>query len=121
MRDIVEDIFREALSSSFSTEFYRIFVFYISKGLNRDLFDAFLEDPAYIYRKVEEIYGFGTVFIFRAIHSCIRAKIELDISFNSFLDIVKNGDKEALRRIFTRLSEISGYNDPCVQSRWGVE
>lgn len=100
-------------------EFYRIFVFYMNKSLNKDLFETFLDDPTYIYNKVEEIYGFGAVFIFKVIYIYIRAKIGLDLSFDSFLDIVKSGDREALRKIFANLSEISRYNDPYIQNRLG--
>jgi len=105
LRGIVEEVFREALSSGFSKDFYQLFVFYVGRKLSRDLFDTFLEDPNRVYNEIEEIYGYGVVFIFRALYDYIKAKIELNLSFDQFLHIVRSGDKDALRRIFVMLSE----------------
>jgi hypothetical protein len=104
-RSVIEEAFREALSSGFSKDFYQLFVFYVGRKLSRDLFDTFLEDPNRVYNEIEEIYGYGVVFIFRALYDYIKAKIELNLSFDQFLHIVRSGDKDALRRIFVMLSE----------------
>ncbi|MEM2739711.1 MAG: hypothetical protein QXQ29_02805 [Candidatus Bathyarchaeia archaeon] len=114
LRDVVEEVFSEALSSGFSRDFYLVFTFYIGRGLGGDLFEVFLEDPARVYSRVEEIYGFGAVFIFRAIYNYIRARVELDLSFDRFLDIVKSGDREPLRNLFSRLSEAGRRCNPCI-------
>jgi len=105
LRDIVEEVFREALSSDFSRDFYQLFTFYVGKKLSRSLSDAFLEDPGRVYNEIEEIYGYGVVFIFREVYDYIEAKIELNLSFDQFLHIVRSGDKDALRKIFIMLSE----------------
>ncbi|MCS7112878.1 MAG: hypothetical protein RMJ00_01155 [Nitrososphaerota archaeon] len=119
-RDVVEEVFREALSSRFSREFYQVFIFYIDRDLGRDPFEVFLEDPARVYGKIEEIYGFGATFIFRAIYDYIRGKMRLNISFDEFLYIVKSGDKESLKKILASLLEASGCSNPCTLGKWGA-
>ena len=101
----VDEVFREALSFGFSEDFYRLFAFYVGKKLSRSLSDAFLKDPGRVYNVIEEMYGYGAVFIFRAVYDYLKAKIELGVSFDQFLHIVRSGDKDALRKMFIKLSE----------------
>jgi len=120
LRDVVEEVFREALSSGFSRDFYQLFAFYVGRKLSRGLFDVFLEDPARVYEKVEEIYGYGAVFIFRAVYDYLKARMELGLSFDQFLHIVRGGDKDALRSVFVKLSEVNGFSNPSIPTREGL-
>ena len=119
LRDSVEKVFREALSSTFSSDFYQIFVFHVSRGLGGDLFDVFLKDPIRVYSRIEEVYGFGVIFIFRMLYDYIRARMELSLSFDRFLDIVRSGDREALRSIFAKLSDASRSGNPYLSNYSG--
>lgn len=91
-------------------EFYQVFIFYIGRGLGGDLFEFFIDDPAYVYNVIEKIYGLGATFIFRVVYDHIRARIELDLSFDRFLDIIRGGDREALINLFVKLSEANKHH-----------
>lgn len=84
-------------------------LFYLRRGLGRDPFEAFWDDPKAFYRELEKVLGVGADLLVKLLVSRINSDYGSNMSPERFLELMRSSDQysvEEIRLFLMRIVEL---------------
>ncbi|MEM4982869.1 MAG: hypothetical protein QXK73_04685 [Candidatus Bathyarchaeia archaeon] len=114
--EFLRSIFKKTLHSTLGGSASEAVLFFLKKGLSRDPFDVFWEDPRAFYRGMERVFGVGAEVLIKLLVSRINSEFGLNISPGHFLDLMRNGDQSSIEEIRSLIKKVAKL----YESEYGV-
>lgn len=92
-------------------------LFFLRRGLGRDPFEVFWDDPGAFYREMERVFGVGAKLLIKLFVSRINDELGLNMSPEHFLELMRSGDQrsvEEIRLFLTKIAELYRTKVGCV-------
>ncbi|MEM1997172.1 MAG: hypothetical protein QXZ27_03870 [Candidatus Bathyarchaeia archaeon] len=110
--EVFRDVSKRILCSSLGESASEAVLFFLHKGLGRDPFNAFWEDPKAVYCEMERIFGVGARVLINILVAGINREYGLNMSPEHFLEIIRDGDQmaiEEMRSFMRKIAEAHKY------------
>lgn len=105
---VFRDFFRKTLCSSLGESAGKAVFLLIQKGLGRDFFEVFWEDPKAACCEIERIFGVGANVLISLLAAGIEREYNLKMSPERLLDLMRSGDhssREEVRSLLRNMAE----------------
>ncbi|MEM2728715.1 MAG: hypothetical protein QXF59_06570 [Candidatus Bathyarchaeia archaeon] len=102
-REVCKRIFYSSLGESAS----EAALFFLRRGLGRDPFEVFWEDPGAFYRELERVFGVGAKVLIKLLVSRINSEFGLNMSSERFVELMQRGDESSVEEIRSFLTKIA--------------
>lgn len=74
-------------------------LFFLRKGLSRDPFEVFWDDPKAFYSELKKVLGAGADLLIKLLVSRINSDFGLNMNPERFLELMHNGDQSSIEEI----------------------
>ncbi|MEM3955633.1 MAG: hypothetical protein QW424_02625 [Candidatus Bathyarchaeia archaeon] len=102
-REICGQIFYSLLGESA----FEATLFFLRRGLGRDPFEVFWNDPKTFYHEMEKVFGVGAKVLIKLLMSRINSEFGLNMSPERFLELMRRGDERSVEEIRSFLIKIA--------------
>lgn len=107
---IIEDfreVCKQILCSSLSESACEAALFFLRRGLGRDPFEVFWDNPGVFYRELEKVFGVGARVLIRLLVSRINNEFSLNMNPQRFLELMQRGDQQSIDEIRSFIAKVS--------------
>ena len=105
--EIFGTVLRNILRSSLGESAGEAVLFFLRRGLGRDPFEAFWDNPKSVYQEMVNIFGVGAKILINILVMRINSEFGLNMSSERFVELMQRGDESSVEEIRSSLTKIA--------------